>query len=104
MTDAIQKAREAKAWNCDEWPEWLHAVVDKTCEVADRLDMSSEQAHAYAALAALDAEKETLSRKCATEGCGNQATIHFIRGDVGSHYCLSCYTKVQALVTPEARS
>lgn len=55
---AIQKAREAKAWNCAEWPEWLHKIVDKTNEVADRLDMSSEQAMAYAALAALDAETE----------------------------------------------
>jgi len=56
------------------------------------------------ALAALDAETETLSRKCATEGCGKPAIYHFIRGDVGSHYCRDCYMRVQALVTPEARS
>lgn len=43
---------ERLAWNCDQWPEWLHNLVDETNEVADRLDMSSEQAFAYAALAA----------------------------------------------------
>lgn len=54
MTDAQTEARaiEAQAWNCDEWPEWLHKIVDETNEVADRLDMSAEQAHAYAALKA----------------------------------------------------
>jgi len=34
---------------------------------------------------------------CATEGCGNFATVHFIRGGVGSFYCQECYRKVQAL-------
>lgn len=34
---------------------------------------------------------------CATEGCGNFATVHFIRGGVGSFYCQKCYPKVQAL-------
>lgn len=45
-----------QAWNCDEWPEWLHKVVAETNDVADRLDMSAEQAHAYAALSALRAQ------------------------------------------------
>jgi len=60
MTDArkaLESAREAelqsRAWNCDEWPDWLHVLVNRTNEVADRHDMSSEQAHAYAILAAL---------------------------------------------------
>jgi hypothetical protein len=44
---------ETQAWECDKWPAWLHAIVDRTNEVADRLDMSSEQAHAYAILSAL---------------------------------------------------
>lgn len=44
---------EAQAWNCDQWPDWLHDIVAKTNEVADRLDMSAEQAHAYAALSCL---------------------------------------------------
>lgn len=44
---------EEQAWNCDEWPKWLHKVVEQTNEIADKLDMSSEQAHAYAALLAL---------------------------------------------------
>lgn len=91
MTDAIQKAREAARKAYDE------VARNPTCD--DPIGVAVD-----AALAALDAETETLSRKCATEGCGNQATIHFIRGDVCSHYCLNCYTKVQALVTPEARS
>ena len=95
MTDAIQKAREAL--------EAAKSFVEQHYEPA--LDAEYETLRKIgAALAALDAETETLSRKCATEGCGNQATIHFIRGDVCSHYCLNCYTKVQALVTPEARS
>ena len=34
---------------------------------------------------------------CATEGCGNFATVHFIRGGIGSLYCQECYLKVQAL-------
>jgi len=60
MTQALAQARKAEvletqAWDCDQWPDWLHKVVNRTCEVADRLDMSSEQAHAYAALAAIDA-------------------------------------------------
>ena len=46
------KALEAAAWNCDEWPEWLHDIVAKTDDVADRLDMSSQQAMAYAILSA----------------------------------------------------
>lgn len=44
---------ESQAWNCDEWPRWLHDLVVRTNDVADRLDMSSEQAMAYAVLAAL---------------------------------------------------
>lgn len=43
---------ENSAWNCDEWPDWLHEIVEKTNEVSDRLDMSAEQAHAYSALSA----------------------------------------------------
>jgi hypothetical protein len=34
---------------------------------------------------------------CATEGCGKPASVHFIRGDIGSYYCHACYLKVQAL-------
>lgn len=66
--DAQTEARaiETLAWNCDEWPEWLHKIVDQTNEVADRLDMSSEQAHAFAvltALASLSAKVEELTRE-----------------------------------------
>lgn len=50
---------EARAWDCDKWPAWLHEVVARTNEVADRLDMSSEQAHAYAVLAALSSAPST---------------------------------------------
>lgn len=58
MTNAQTEAREieTQAWCCDEWPEWLHKIVDETCEVADRLDMSAEQAHAFAVLTALAAK------------------------------------------------
>jgi hypothetical protein len=34
---------------------------------------------------------------CASDGCENQAAVHFVRGDVGSRYCHACYVKVQAL-------
>jgi hypothetical protein len=34
---------------------------------------------------------------CATEGCGRKASVHFIRGDIGSYYCHDCYLKVQSL-------
>lgn len=63
MSDAQTEAREIEmlAWNCDEWPEWLHKMVDETNEVADRLDMSAEQAHAYAVLAALAAKDAELA-------------------------------------------
>lgn len=63
MTDAQTEAREieTQAWCCDEWPEWLHKIVDETCEVADRLDMSAEQAHAYAVLTALAAKDAELA-------------------------------------------
>lgn len=47
---------EEQAWRCDEWPEWLHKVVEQTNEIADKWDMSSEQAHAYAVLLALTTE------------------------------------------------
>lgn len=56
------KMREALAWNCSEWPQWLHAIVDKTNEVADRLDMSSEQSIAFAVLEALSAERQSAER------------------------------------------
>lgn len=49
----IDEAMESRAWNCDEWPEWLWKIVGDANDVADRLDMSSEQAMAYAVLAAL---------------------------------------------------
>lgn len=63
LVDAQTEAREieTQAWCCDEWPEWLHKIVDETCEVADRLDMSAEQAHAYAVLAALAAKDAELA-------------------------------------------
>ena len=48
---------------------------------------------------ALSAENERL-RECATEGCCNSATVHFVRGGIGSHYCYDCYLKVQAVATP----
>lgn len=65
MTNAQTEARaiETQAWNCDEWPEWLHKIVDETNEVADRLDMSAEQAHAYAVLVALAAKDAELARR-----------------------------------------
>ncbi|MBN8241921.1 hypothetical protein JF546_02715 [Nitratireductor aquimarinus] len=55
---------ETKAWDCETWPDWLHDIVEKTNEVADRLDMSAEQAHAYAALAALSASKAEAEEPC----------------------------------------
>ncbi|MGO4561035.1 hypothetical protein [Rhizobiales bacterium 3FA27D7] len=36
-------------------------------------------------------------QECATEGCCSPATVHFERGGIGSHYCHSCYMRVQAL-------
>ena len=41
---------------------------------------------------------------CATEGCGNFATVHFIRGGIGSLYCQECYLKVQALGRSPSRT
>lgn len=38
-----------------------------------------------------------LRQECATEGCDNPASVHFVRGDIGSYYCHACYLKVQAL-------
>lgn len=36
---------------------------------------------------------------CASEGCGNPAAVHFIRGDVGSYYCKDCYRRIHAMET-----
>lgn len=33
-------------------------------------------------------------RACATEGCDEHATIHFVRGNVGSDYCGYCYLRI----------
>jgi len=41
---------EMTAWNCDAWPEWLRVLIQNINDVADRTDMSSEQAHAYGIL------------------------------------------------------
>jgi len=38
-------------------------------------------------------------RECATEGCGKRATVRFERSGVGTHYCVGCYMRVQALPT-----
>lgn len=66
-TQAIQQADlETQAWNCDKWPKWLDDLVEETNMVADRTDMSSEQAHAYAILRALSAaasEREQLEAR-----------------------------------------
>jgi hypothetical protein len=35
--------------------------------------------------------------ECATEGCGSLASTNFVRGEIGSYYCPSCYLKVQAI-------
>lgn len=35
--------------------------------------------------------------ECASEGCGKPATVHFVRGDVGSYYCRECYMRIQAI-------
>jgi hypothetical protein len=37
--------------------------------------------------------------KCATEGCGNTASVHFERHGIGSNYCHDCYMKVQAVAS-----
>jgi hypothetical protein len=54
---------ETQAWNCNQWPSWLHGLIAKTNEVADRLDMSSEQASAYAVLSALRASQQAADEK-----------------------------------------
>jgi hypothetical protein len=107
MTDAIQKAREALTAAQDTLTAASRQLTnDHKIVLGGKRWGEATIAKIDAALAALDApaEGETLSRECATEGCRNQATIHFIRGDVGSHYCRDCYMRVQALVPPEARS
>lgn len=40
--------------------------------------------------------------ECASEGCGKPATVHFVRGGVGSWYCRDCYMRTQAI--PAGRS
>lgn len=47
-------------------------------------------------------------QECATEGCGKPAVIHFIRGNIGSYYCMDCYLLVHkqthpALAAPPAQ-
>lgn len=38
-----------------------------------------------------------LRQECATEGCDNPASVHFVRGGIGSYYCHDCYMHVQSL-------
>lgn len=55
-----------RAWNCGQWPAWLHVVVDAVSKVADEQDMSTEQAIAYGILTALadrDAKIAELERE-----------------------------------------
>lgn len=58
MTTLDLDALERAAWNCNEWPQWLHDIVDRTNDVADRQDMSTEQAIAYGVLSAIGALQE----------------------------------------------
>jgi len=44
-----------------------------------------------------EAPAAPVARDCATEGCGNSAAIHFIRGNVGAYYCSDCYMRIQAI-------
>ena len=53
-----------------------------------------------AARAALAASSAAKLNECASDGCGNVAAIHFIRGNVGSYYCMECYLRVQKQVLP----
>lgn len=49
-------------------------------------------------VAALDPAPAPLhGMECASAGCGKPAAVHFIRGDIGSYYCVGCYLKVQAI-------
>lgn len=49
-------------------------------------------------MAALDPAPAPLhGMECASAGCGKPAAVHFIRGDIGSYYCVGCYLKVQAI-------
>lgn len=73
---------ETQAWECDKWPVWLHGVVDRANEAADRLDMSSEQAMAYAVLTALATPSDTApSPKGVSDGVRKQARFLLDRLD-----------------------
>ena len=37
------------------------------------------------------------AQKCATDRCEKPASVHFIRGGIGSYYCHDCYMHVQSL-------
>ncbi|MGN6539157.1 MAG: hypothetical protein ACTHKQ_25950 [Mesorhizobium sp.] len=75
----------------------LHALdlIDRT----DGLAIVTEKGERVIAtiLSAIAHPVQPVWRECATDGCVSPATIHFVRGGVGSYYCYSCYCKIQAL-------
>jgi hypothetical protein len=109
-------------WNPDSGEEYNpnHPVESGECDDAENIrkststedalwaGMQEEFKRANKAEAGLSAPtgdsgalREALADKCASDGCGRSATIHFIRGDIGSYYCEPCYLKIQA--TPASK-
>lgn len=92
----IEQCREIS--NGGEYPWWsrLAEILSALAEPAGEAGPSkwSIPGSTYAGATTSPA---SAIRVCATEGCSNLATVHFVRGEVGSDYCHSCYMRVQAL-------
>lgn len=90
--EAIPRYDRGYHWQAENWRgvESIEAygTIAAMCKfVLDKQD---------ALIAALSASPPQ-GEGCATEGCDMPAAVPFERGGVGSHYCATCYLKVQAI-------
>jgi len=80
----------------------LHASLDPENDLKTPEQFNAWSALDLALTSALASNKPVgdgyvpAAQECATEGCGKPATVHFIRGGIGSYYCYDCYMRVQA--------
>ena len=82
-------------WGSTEWhpePQWLLTAFD--------VDKGSERDFALKDFGQPAQPVAVKVSECASEGCGNPSSVHFIRGDIGSHYCMGCYLQVQKQTSP----
>ena len=82
-------------------------ACEEAADILAALDLTP--AHAVGPVATNTmVEPAATPHECATEGCGKLAAVHFIRGNIGSYYCMDCYLRVHkqthpALAAPTAQ-